>query len=92
MSTIRSLLSCLALVLLSTACAWDDQTATERDFGNSVRSMIANQTANPEPAAPDSESGDGPRLEAVLESYRADAGSRQAIDREIIVAPSGGNR
>jgi len=90
MSTIRSLLSCLALVLLSTACAWDDQTATERDFGNSVRSMIANQTANPEPAAPDSESGDGPRLEAVLESYRADAGSRHAIDREISVAPSGG--
>jgi hypothetical protein len=54
--------------------------------------MIANQTANPEPAAPGSEAGDGPRLEAVLESYRADAGSRQAIDGEIIVAPSGGNR
>jgi hypothetical protein len=53
--------------------------------------MIANQTANPEPAAPGSEAGDGPRLEAVLESYRADAGSRQAIDGEIIVAPSGGN-
>jgi type IV pilus biogenesis protein CpaD/CtpE len=93
MSTIRSLLSCLALVLLSTGCAaWNKETATERDFGNSVRSMIANQTANPEPAAPDSESGDGPRLEAVLESYRADAGSRQAIDGEIIVGPSGGNR
>ena len=91
MSTIRSLLSCLALVALSTGCAWNNETATERDFGNSVRSMIANQTANPEPAAPGSEAGDGARLEAVLESYRADAGSRQAIDREIIVAPSGGN-
>jgi type IV pilus biogenesis protein CpaD/CtpE len=90
MSTIRSLLSYLALVLLSTACAWDEQTtATERNHGNSVRSMIANQTANPEPAAPDAEAGDGERLEAVLESYRADAGSREAIDRAISVDPSG---
>ena len=89
MSTIRSLLGCLALVTLSTACAWNDDSATERDFGNSVRSMIANQTANPEPTAPDSEAGDGARLEAVLESYRSDAGSRQAIDREISVDPSG---
>ena len=50
--------------------------------------MIAEQTANPNPADAGEEAGDGPRLEAVIEAYRSDAGSRKAIDRAIDIDPS----
>jgi len=77
------------LVVLVAGCASDSRTGTERDFGNSVRNMISKQTANPYPAPAGEETGDGPRLEGVLESYRKDSGSRTSVERPIDVDPSG---
>jgi hypothetical protein len=88
MKTIRTLILLFVFPILSMACAWNEETATEADFGNSVRQMIAEQTANPNPQAAGEEAGDGPRLEAVIEAYRSDAGSRSAIDRAIDIDPS----
>jgi type IV pilus biogenesis protein CpaD/CtpE len=86
MNIVKKLTLTSLLTLLVSACA-TQETATERDFGNSVRDMVARQTANPKPEAPGEESGDGARLEAVIDAYRSDAGSRQAIDRPINIDP-----
>jgi citrate lyase gamma subunit len=88
MKSIRTLILISALPVMSMACAWNEESGTEADFGNSVRQMIAEQTANPNPQAAAEEAGDGPRLEAVIEAYRTDAGSRAAIDRAIDIDPS----
>ena len=49
-------------------------TATERDYGNSARALIHGQTADPMAAMlPDPEpiaTGDGQRLDGVVEAYR----------------------
>jgi len=82
--------ACLLAALLTvfvSGCASDSRTGTERDFGNSVRNMISTQTANPYPPPAGEELGDGPRLEAVLEAYRKDAGSRAAVDGKINIDP-----
>lgn len=78
-----------ALMIGTTAgCASDNRTATERDFGDSVRSMIADQTANPYPAPPGEETGDGVRLENVLDAYRSDVGSRSSVGGRIDIDPN----
>lgn len=88
MKSFRILMLLAILPCVSTGCAWNEPSGTEADFGNSVRQMIAEQTANPNPVAAGEEAGDGPRLEAVIEAYRTDAGSRKAIDRAIDIDPS----
>jgi hypothetical protein len=56
-------------------------TATEQNFGSSVRNMIELQTAEPaEPAL----GMDGQKAEAVLESYRQDVAKPKEVNRDII--------
>jgi hypothetical protein len=56
-------------------------TATEQDFGSSVRNMIEMQTAQP------GEEGlglDGQKAEAVLGIYREDVAKPKNVERDII--------
>jgi hypothetical protein len=63
------------LLVVATGCA-SRPSATERDFGNSVRSMINEQTLNPMDAMlPDPEPvdhGNGERLNNAMEAYKSD--------------------
>jgi hypothetical protein len=68
-----------AFVLMSiTGC--ETTTGTERDYRNSVNMMIQSQTADPSAAMlpdPDAiDSGDGERLNHVVEAYREPAPER----------------
>jgi hypothetical protein len=66
-------------------------TATERDYGNSVRSMVSNQTANPAPADPESVAdGDGVRSDNALGVYREDVTQPGSTKREAVIG--GDNR
>jgi hypothetical protein len=61
-------------------------TATERDYGNSVRSMVRNQTANPGPvdaAAPNQ--GDGVRTSNAIDVYRSDVTRPENMKRETVI-------
>lgn len=75
------------LLVMAGGCA-TPQTATEKDFGNSVRAMNRAQTMDPvaavapDPNAPDRT--DGPRLESVLEAYRGDVTESGANVRQPI--------
>jgi len=64
-----------ALLIIATGCS-SPQTATELDFGKSVRSMITEQTLNPmNGTLPDPEPvdhGDGERLNNAMEAYKSD--------------------
>lgn len=58
-------------------------TATEQDFGNSVRQMVRAQTLNPG-AADDIpvESSDPQRLEKVLDTHREDVARPEGVSRD----------
>ena len=75
-------------ILLSSGCAWQGETATERDFGNSVRTMVAEQTANPEPRPVSTQTSDGQRLEQVIEDYRKTVGERRRLDKSTRIGLS----
>lgn len=63
------------LLVFGAGCA-TQETATEKDFGKSVRSMITEQTLNPMHAMlPDPEpvdEGNGERLNNAMEAYKSD--------------------
>lgn len=78
MQSLRTLSTALilaALLAVITGCA-ARETATERDFGKSVRTMIDRQTLNPaEAMLPDPQPvdhGNGDRLNSALEVYKGD--------------------
>jgi len=82
-------LSVLVVSMLLGACA---QTAVESDFGNSVRAMVENQTANPNPPEPAADAGDGVRLQGVTENYRSKVGDREGVRTSTQLGlPSRGN-
>lgn len=62
-------------------------TATEQDFGNSVRHMISSQTANPNnPTNSDPiNEGDGERINNALETYRTDVGIPERVRDDITI-------
>ena len=64
-----------ALLATGTGCS-SHQTATERDYGKSVQSMINEQTLNPMNAMlPDQQPvdhGNGERLNNAMEAYKSD--------------------
>jgi hypothetical protein len=70
------------------ACA-SEPTATESDFGNSVRSMVMGQTVNPNAAEENrgrhAEQGDGQRGEAVMEAYRDDVTTSEEASRDLVI-------
>lgn len=82
------ILVCLALVAATSACSTGPSNV-ERDYGNSVRQMVAGQTLdpaasrNPDPNAIDS--GDGDRLNNVLEAYRGDVAKPEEVGEDIVI-------
>ena len=56
---------------------------TESDFGNSVKKMIAEQTANPDAQHESIEQGDGQRLERVVEDYRGNVSERKEVNTQV---------
>lgn len=79
----------LALLGLTSGC-YQGQTATEEDFGNSVRHMIRAQTLNPNPVYSDEESrtvpGDGERLDNVMDAYRNDVSKPEDVKKDIVIS------
>jgi type IV pilus biogenesis protein CpaD/CtpE len=82
------LLAGVSATLLLAACA-SEPTMTERDFGNSVRQMIAAQTYDPStltsPPEGAIESTDGQMLEGALEAYRTTVSDQSAVASEITI-------
>jgi hypothetical protein len=59
-------------------------TATETDYGNSVRSMVRNQTVNPGPADTATvDAGDGERAQNSIDVYRKDVAQPEQVNKEI---------
>ena len=80
----------LALVAMS-GCE-TSPSATEADYGNSVRAMVQNQTANPAPADTATvETGDGVRVQNALDVYRTDVARPEDVKKDLII-DVGGNR
>jgi hypothetical protein len=77
----------LVLVAATSACSGTGPRNVERDYGNSVRQMVAGQTLDPATANnPDPnpvDSGDGDRLNNVLEAYRGDFSKPAEVGRDI---------
>ena len=82
------LLTVIALSAGLSACA-SEPTGTEADFGNSVRSMVAGQTVNPnateENRGKHADQGDGQRGEGVMEAYRNDVTSSEEASRDLVL-------
>lgn len=69
---------------LASACS--AYPRTEADFGDSVRHMVRSQTANPGPTDPSPvETGDGERLNGVLEAYRTDVARTEQAPAPVVV-------
>jgi hypothetical protein len=71
------ILTSAAVFALMSISGCESTTGTERDFRNSVHMMVQSQTADPSAAMlPDPnaiDSGDGERLNHVIETYREPA-------------------
>jgi hypothetical protein len=79
----------IAGVILSGGCA---TSATEQDFGNSVRHTMAMQRTPPAPAPATEPTLDGERLESVLSVYRTMVGDPTPVVREAPVNGEQGAR
>jgi type IV pilus biogenesis protein CpaD/CtpE len=90
-NTLRLLAGISASALLA-ACT-TEPTATEANFGASVRQMIEAQTYDPStltaPSTETIDSGDGRRLETVLETYRTDVAKPAVVNEDIVVSVDG---
>ena len=69
-----------AMLALLAGCE-STPTATEQDFGSSVRNMIEMQTAQP---GEEGQGLDGQKAEAVLGIYREDVAKPKNVERDII--------
>ena len=80
-----------ALVAIS-GCDTTSPSATEADYGNSVRAMVRNQTLNPGPAdqAP-VDSGDGVHAQNALDVYRKDVSQPEHVNQDLIIGVNGNN-
>lgn len=84
--------SLLAALLLG-GCA-NQETLTERNFGESVRNMVRAQTYDPSTLSnPDStpvDGTDGQKIETAIETYRSGStGNPQAVGNEIQISVGG---
>ena len=90
-NTLMVLAGISASALLA-ACT-TEPTATEANFGVSVRQMIEAQTYDPStltaPSTETIDSGDGRRLEAVLEAYRTDVAKPAVVSEDLAVGVDG---
>ena len=83
----------LALIASLQACT-TKQTLVERNFGDSVRNMVEAQTFDPStlssPPTETIDSGEGRRLEAVLETYRTDVAKPAGVQEDVVISVDGG--
>lgn len=92
MNSYKILTAVVAFPIAATlaACA---STATERNFGASVRQMIEAQTYDPStlttPSTETIEDSDGRRLESVLQTYRTDVSKPEAVSEDIVISVDG---
>lgn len=81
-------LAILTATVFFAACA-SEPTATEQEFGSSVRQMIIAQTYDPStlsnPPEGAIERTDGRMLENALESYRATVAEQSGVGDEITI-------
>lgn len=69
----------LALIALAGLAACSAYPRTEADYGNSVEHMVRSQRMPTGPVNPDPvETGDGQRIDNVLEAYRTDVSRADA--------------
>ena len=85
MNSINKLLGVMLLAgtLALAGCA-TDPVNVENDFGNSVRSMVEAQTANPTAPVDDQpvDHGDGQRIQAVMGVYRGDVARPEDVKKD----------
>jgi hypothetical protein len=81
-----------ALAAISGCDTTSSPSATEADYGNSVRAMVSNQTLDPAPAdsAP-VDSGDGVHAQNTLDVYRKDVSQPQQVNQDLIIGTNGNN-
>jgi hypothetical protein len=88
-------LSPLCAALLLGACA-NQESLTERNFGESVRQMIQAQTYDPStltmPSAEPVDGTDGQMLEGAVEVYRSDVASPEGGGNEVVINVGSGQR
>jgi len=75
-------LTTLVLFIAATSLSACYRSAYDADRGQSVRSMISNQTQNPlalQLPPTEATGQDGQKAEAVLESYRGDIGDTDSV-------------
>jgi type IV pilus biogenesis protein CpaD/CtpE len=95
MNSQKTFVALAALVAAASlgACG-HEPTAVERNFGASVRNMIEAQTHDPStlssPSTQTIESGDGRRLEAVLDAYRTDVAKPDTVREDVVISVDGG--
>jgi hypothetical protein len=79
------ILGSLSSVMMLAACS--PYPATEADFGNSVRHMVRSQsvTSGPVDTTP-VETGDGERLNGVIEAYRTDVARGEPLQQPVAVS------
>ncbi len=76
----------LSVGILSLWGCSNQPTATEQDFGNSVRQMVSAQTLNPDAGDTEPvESSDPKRLEKALDTYRNDVSKPETVRRDPTV-------
>jgi type IV pilus biogenesis protein CpaD/CtpE len=85
----KYMLKCVTLaaaLVLAAGCA---ETRTEREFGDSVRSVMSKQIADPHAAAlPSSEAitgGHAGRLEGVIEAHGTDVADSSGVNKPVSV-------
>jgi len=85
-AALGSLLGLGILTPLVTGCASDNLNHADQNYGNSVRSMIALQTAQPARGATGL---DGEKAAKALEAYRKDVAKPEEVDQEQLTAVTG---
>jgi len=88
----KSRLSAILFTLVAMGGCETTPTATEADYGNSVRQMVQSQTVNPDPADSDPvDTGDGVRAQNAIDVYRKDVARPEQVNKELILGVDGGN-
>ena len=78
----KAWLSVLLMTLAAASGCETSPSATEADYGNPVRAMVRNQTANPDPAdAKPLDTGDGVRAQNTLVVYRQDVAQPEHVKK-----------
>jgi len=81
----------LALTMLGGLAACSVYPQTEAEFGNSIEHMVRSQRMPTGPVDPEPlETGDGERIDAVIEAYRTDVSRTDAQAPPVNVQFGGG--